>query len=229
MRRIGNQDSNLNNGYNAMPVQFERVNKPFSNPSSSTNDEEEGQNIGLDLNDSDHNGPPTSTPTKPRVKSPTRQHHTKHMSLSFDASKAKEFFNDIKHARRRSADFKTIDENSPFLDRSSSSYVEHTQHPFESKPAYDETSTSTTSSSESSSNLAKPMSRLKAVKYIVLTLNKALLNSLLIIFVGSAGFFFIEGMSLVDSFYFTTVLLTVSWFLPQCQDNAHIIDFLLTL
>jgi hypothetical protein len=33
------------------------------------------------------------------------------------------------------------------------------------------------------------MSRLKAVKYIVLTLNRALLNSLLIIFIGSAGKF----------------------------------------
>jgi hypothetical protein len=65
-----------------------------------------------------------------------------------------------------------------------------------------------TSSSESSLNLAKPMSRLKAVKYIVLTLNRALLNSLPIIFIGSTGFYFIEGMSLVDSFYFTTVLLT---------------------
>jgi hypothetical protein len=86
--------------------------------------------------------------------------------------------------------------------------VDPTQNLYDSKPTNnDDTSTGTTST-DSSSNLTKPMSRLKAVKYIVLTLNRALLNSLLIIFIGSSGFCFIEGMTLVDSFYFTTVLLT---------------------
>jgi hypothetical protein len=52
------------------------------------------------------------------------------------------------------------------------------------------------------------MTRVKAAKYIILTLNQALMNSSFIIALGSIGFYYIEGMSPVDSFYFTTVLLT---------------------
>lgn len=50
--------------------------------------------------------------------------------------------------------------------------------------------------------------KLKAVKYVFLTLRQALLNSLVIIAVGCLGFWLIEGFSLIDSWYFTTVLLT---------------------
>jgi voltage-gated potassium channel len=39
-------------------------------------------------------------------------------------------------------------------------------------------------------------------------LKQAVVNSVLIICVGAFGFYFIEDMSPVDSFYFTTVLLT---------------------
>ena len=45
-------------------------------------------------------------------------------------------------------------------------------------------------------------------KYVVLTLREALINSLVIIAFGCLGFYLIEGLSLVDSWYFTTVLLT---------------------
>jgi len=50
--------------------------------------------------------------------------------------------------------------------------------------------------------------KLKAAKYVFLTLRQALVNSMVIISVGCLGFWFIEGFSLVDSWYFTTVLLT---------------------
>jgi len=45
-------------------------------------------------------------------------------------------------------------------------------------------------------------------KYVVLTLKEAFINSLVIIAFGCLGFYLIEGFSLVDSWYFTTVLLT---------------------
>jgi hypothetical protein len=196
------QNVNANNYFGGKPVGYDQMRNPFNEASNgSSNVDKEGQNIGLDMDQATNENPVNNT-------TPTRQCHTKHMSLSLDATQAKDFLKSIQHKRRMSADFETINENSPFLDRNSSSYMgEPTQHSFERRPANDDKSISTTSS-ESSSNLAKPMSRLKAVKYIVLTLNRALLNSLLIIFVGSTGFYLIEGMSLVDAFYFTTVLLT---------------------
>lgn len=49
---------------------------------------------------------------------------------------------------------------------------------------------------------------LKAAKYVFLTLKQALVNSMVIIAVGCMGFWLIEGFSLVDSWYFTTVFLT---------------------
>ena len=51
-------------------------------------------------------------------------------------------------------------------------------------------------------------SQLNAAKYVFVTLRLALFNSMVIIAVGCFGFRFIEGFSFVDSWYFTTVLLT---------------------
>jgi hypothetical protein len=51
-------------------------------------------------------------------------------------------------------------------------------------------------------------SRIKTAKYVFLTLKQALMNSIVIIFIGGIGFFYIEKMTMVDSFYFTTALLT---------------------
>jgi Ion channel len=68
------------------------------------------------------------------------------------------------------------------------------------------TSSSTESSTEEVWDSAK--SRIQAGKYVFVTLRLALLNSLVIIAVGCIGFWVIEGFSLVDSWYFATVLLT---------------------
>jgi hypothetical protein len=51
-------------------------------------------------------------------------------------------------------------------------------------------------------------SQLNAGKYVFLTLRLALLNSMVIIAVGCVGFWLLEGFELIDSWYFTTVLLT---------------------
>mmetsp|Transcript_27313 Transcript_27313/g.41331 ORF Transcript_27313/g.41331 Transcript_27313/m.41331 type:complete len:1283 (-) Transcript_27313:262-4110(-) len=51
-------------------------------------------------------------------------------------------------------------------------------------------------------------SKFKTIKYVLLTMKQALVNSIAIISIGSVGFYLIEKMTVVDSFYFTTVLLT---------------------
>jgi len=46
------------------------------------------------------------------------------------------------------------------------------------------------------------------IKYILETISDAVFSSIIIIAIGGAGFYFIEGFSVVDSFYVSTVLLT---------------------
>ena len=67
-------------------------------------------------------------------------------------------------------------------------------------------SSSTVSSTEAIWDGTK--SQLNAAKYVFITLRLALFNSMVIIAVGCVGFHFIEGFTLIDSWYFTTVLLT---------------------
>lgn len=67
---------------------------------------------------------------------------------------------------------------------------------------------STHTSSGSSEAVDDGMFKLQVAKYVFLVLKQALVNSMVIIGVGCLGFRFIEGFSLVDSWYFTTVFLT---------------------
>uniref|UniRef100_A0A7S3VAR4 Potassium channel domain-containing protein n=1 Tax=Chaetoceros debilis TaxID=122233 RepID=A0A7S3VAR4_9STRA len=71
-----------------------------------------------------------------------------------------------------------------------------------------------TGSHESSDDgdIFRPVSRIKAAKYVFLTLKQAVANSLFVITVGSVGFYYLEQLSAVDAFYFTTVLLTTVGF-----------------
>lgn len=64
------------------------------------------------------------------------------------------------------------------------------------------------SSSSDDSLLEEQFSSVKNAKYVFLTLKEALVNSLVIIAFGCMGFYYIEGFTIVDSWYFTTVLLT---------------------
>jgi hypothetical protein len=52
--------------------------------------------------------------------------------------------------------------------------------------------------------------QMRAAKYVFLTIRQALVNSLVIIAFGCLGFWFIEGFPVIDSWYFTTVLLTTT-------------------
>jgi hypothetical protein len=72
----------------------------------------------------------------------------------------------------------------------------------------DESVVSTSSSSSTEVLLDERATKLRSAKYVFLTLRQALVNSMVIIAVGCIGFWLIEGFSLVDSWYFTTVFLT---------------------
>jgi len=54
----------------------------------------------------------------------------------------------------------------------------------------------------------RPVSQIKAAKYIFLTLKQAFANTLFIIGIGSIGCMYFEKMTTVNAFYFTTSLLT---------------------
>ncbi len=76
----------------------------------------------------------------------------------------------------------------------------------------DEDSWSLASNDASENDIFRPVSKVKAAKYFFLTLRQAFANSMLILAIGSFGFYYIERMSVVNAFYFTTVLLTtIDW------------------
>ena len=132
--------------------------------------------------------------------------HTRHMSLGGGVA--------TPTAGSAPEGLDKIDESTPLMDLKRSEYskqstMDKTTRSSEVKFC-DESSYSTSSTDDSSvlRNPSKPLTRLKAAKYIFLTLNQALANSVFVIAAGSIGFYYIEDMSVVDSFYFTTVLLT---------------------
>lgn len=67
-----------------------------------------------------------------------------------------------------------------------------------------------------------PLSKVQSAKYVFLTLRQALANSVFIIAIGGFGFYFIERMTVVNAFYFTTVLLTTVGYgdiVPQTSEG----------
>jgi len=225
-------------GYEELGEASDRSSYSSSNGSSSNesmmhnNNGEEGQNnFGLDANEDSNYGIGMTTPVfgieqkasmLPDIMSNSfetlrRQFHTRHMS--FDASRGVNLFGNVGlSSLRKSAEYQTpvmsIDEKTPFLENNTrppqyygSEDKSASYHP-DIRNFFDDSSSDVSSTDTSVIHPIKPMSRLKAAKYVILTLNQALANSLFIIAIGGFGFYFIEEMSAVDSFYFTTVLLT---------------------
>jgi hypothetical protein len=129
-----------------------------------------------------------------------RQSHTRHNSISFDDPPPVE----TPAARRFSYNneqTQAISESTPL-------------HPFSrstSQAAVDscEDSYSGSDSVSTAEDIADEATiKVKAIKYVFLTLKQALVNSMVIIAVGCLGFCLIEGFSVIDSWYFTTSFLT---------------------
>ena len=77
-------------------------------------------------------------------------------------------------------------------------------------------------SAESEYDPMVPLSKVQSAKYVFLTLRQALANSVFIIAIGSFGFYFIERMTAINAFYFTTVLLTTVGYgdiVPQTSEG----------
>jgi len=174
---------------------------------------EDADNVGLDLCDTSEELSPTKAPcNNPWVQQRQAQIHTRHMSINYSAS-TKNMFGTKPELRRSTSGLNPsdipppIDESTPFLRTSG---LETGIAPSETEmKSFDDSYSSSCDTDESNTlHPSKPMTRVKAAKYVFLTLNKALVNSLFIIAGGSFGFYYIEDMSAVDSFYFTTVLLT---------------------
>lgn len=147
-----------------------------------------------------------------------RQSHTRHMSLGVNALDASAYSD--RHFRRprkysedlssRPPGIESIPESTPIESHSPKSWTQQNRIE-ESESEDDESFAETTESeisTESDVTLDETARRIKTAKYVFLTLKQALMNSVLIILIGGLGFFTIEGMGAVDSFYFTTVLLT---------------------
>lgn len=66
--------------------------------------------------------------------------------------------------------------------------------------------------SASEDDIFHPVSNIRAAKYIFLTMKQAFANSLFVIAIGSVAFYFIEGWTAVDAFYYTCNLFTTLGF-----------------
>ena len=168
-----------------------------------------------------------------------RQSHTKHFSMDFGSSSMPGFdnFNPLLSSSRRTRNFSvdipaTVEEGvqskdgPPMQDSfTESSNMRSSPNPFGTR--FNSTESTTTSGDEYSMDstdsysssmtdgdeIEEQFSRVRNAKYIFLTLREALVNSMVIIAFGCMGFYLIEGFSLIDSWYFTTVLLTTGMFL----------------
>lgn len=162
-----------------------------------------------------------------------RQKHTRHFSLDLGSG----FFENDPFVSRermfsedagRSQISPTIIEDHPAPPPPFS--ISDDTEVFEAEDEYDTSDESESDSSESSildDDIKKPINQIKTAKYVFLTLKQAVVNSIFIIALGSVGFYLIEKMSAVDSFYFTTVLLTTVGY--GVRESLHEFPLFLTL
>lgn len=174
-------------------------------PSIDEHSESDGlDNIGLDFVENDEELLATNKPS-----------HAHRLSLNLTRHMSIDLKTDTTILRKCFSDEDVpppIDESTPFLGASPHRPTAETHrgatHSMGIR-SVDDSHSSSSSDTEFSIDSDKPiMTRASAAKYVFLTLKQALMNSLLVIAVGSVGYYYIEEMSAVDSFYFTTVLLT---------------------
>jgi hypothetical protein len=150
-----------------------------------------------------------------------RQSHTRHASMDIDGS-VLAASRSTAPPRKYSEDFPSTAKPNKYQNQSMSNAMGPPPPPpptsapktqyeeYQTGFGTDDDSDSETSNSSESDNdeLVAQYSEVKNAKYVFLTLKEALMNSMVIIAFGCLGFYFIEGFSIVDSWYFTTVLLT---------------------
>ena len=157
--------------------------------------------VGLDLFDATEDLPLSKAPgNNPPAQQTSAQIHTRHMSIDIVGASMKNVFG-TKPALRRTGSgdgMPPLDETTPFLSaatRPSNAEAGLAPNSMEMRSLDDSYSSSSSGSADSTSlHPIKPMTRVKAAKYVFLTLNKALVKSLSIIVAGSVGFYFIEDM-----------------------------------
>lgn len=142
--------------------------------------------------------------------------HTRHMSIEVGSRMAAQLFDYSARGDGGSDPMGAIDESTPFFYDKEKAYHSSIynssirpkggQRAVEMK--YMDSGSSYSSASTEEADVSKPMTRLEAMKYVIVTLNQALMNAGFILALGTFGFHLIENMGFVDSFYFTTCLLT---------------------
>lgn len=145
-------------------------------------------------------------PPQPQFSSPgatvpvatmTRQKHTRHSSLDSPG------MNNIFDPGYMAASRKKVDK-ARFQHPDNVLPIDDGVSDIDDQESRDNFSTWSGASNEIETNeLYAPVSRIKAAKYVFLTLKQACINSIVVILFGSIGFYYIEKMSIVDAFYFT--------------------------
>lgn len=172
----------------------------------------------LEVIDSFRPGPESSPGSSAVLGSPMttqilgRQRRTRHMSIgkgesnNFFGMRGRKYSDDVKKSTASPA----IPEGKPYGATMRDNWHDDSQSSHTGEESGDESSidSSESSSLDELKAIRVAGTRQQTAKYIFLTLKQALMNSLLIIAIGGVGFRTIEKMTIVDSFYFTTVLLT---------------------
>lgn len=161
-----------------------------------------------------------------------RQNHTRHSSMDFtgnfnatpgvifpyasaaNSRRARNFSMDIPATVEEGVQVKYAAPAEPLQQFTEESHVsDHSlETPFTGSGTSSDASSTESSYTESTESekdaVEEEYSGVKNAKYIFLTLREALINSMVIIAFGCLGFCLIEGFSVIDGWYFTTVLLT---------------------
>jgi Ion channel len=145
-------------------------------------------------------------------RTPGRRGHTRHVSIDLNKASTLRFRPDGFSKLNGNLLSETSPLNPPPR-RSTSGFaktVDGNTNPDESYESDEGSEGSDSSESTTFDIMDDNTFRIRAAKYVILTIRQALLNSIVIIALGCFGFWFIEGFTIIDSWYFTTVLLTTT-------------------
>lgn len=176
--------------------------KKISLLSDTTSDPQRSNATLQTINETNYGSTSTTVGSTPSPESlPLNFMGLSNMVDSSELSTSVALMNRQSHTRHSSFDDNELHRN--FVDRRNVNMVE-------SDDAYVSSGDSVMSNApcDGVGDVFQPVSRVKAAKYVFLTMKQAVANTVLIIVIGIVGFYYIEPLTLVDAFYFTMVLLT---------------------